>query len=113
MLALDIRSGELLDEIATRLDKRGIDNAALSIIGGVNGFEIINMSAADATQRDTTTYDQPAEMIGTGELTDGHLHVHVSCGLEGGHARVGHLKAAWVDTWFVKVHVSPVDEVIS
>lgn len=107
MLALEIRDAELLTELAEQLKEKGIDRAALSVIGGVDSFTIITMSALSAEDRNEYAYDQPAELTGTGELVDGELHVHVSCGLEGGKARVGHLKEAHVRTWFAKVHVTP------
>jgi predicted DNA-binding protein with PD1-like motif len=53
-----------------------------------------------------TTYEQPFEMTGTGEVTDGKVHIHSVMGGEGATI-AGHLHWAKVQDWFVHAYVVP------
>ncbi|GAA2159500.1 PCC domain-containing protein [Glycomyces lechevalierae] len=106
---VEIRSGELLQELTRELKKQGVEHASLTLIGGVDAFTISNMAAGDALKDIVTEYDQPGELTGTGEWRDGRAHVHVTCGIEGDIARAGHLHAATVETYFVNVTVTVVE----
>ncbi|MEV0649887.1 hypothetical protein AB0I28_31990 [Phytomonospora sp. NPDC050363] len=47
--------------------------------------------------------------MGLGELVQGRngaVHVHATFGVEGDIARAGHVHAAQVGTWFVRVRVT-------
>lgn len=105
---IDIREGEVLEQLRKAAAERGIRNAGIHLIGGVDAFTISTMPAHDASQDIVTTYDQPGELTGTGEVVDGQVHVHVVCGIEGDMAKAGHLHAATVATFFVRAYVTEV-----
>jgi len=50
---------------------------------------------------DLTTYDQPFEPTGTGEIRDGKIHLHAVLGGDDG-TFAGHLHWARVADWFVR-----------
>lgn len=106
---IDIRSGEVLEQLQKAIAERGVQSAGMHLVGGVDAFTISTMPADDALQDDITTYDQPAELTGNGEVVDGLVHVHVVCGIEGDEARAGHLHAAEVKTFFVRAYVHEID----
>jgi predicted DNA-binding protein with PD1-like motif len=106
---IDIRDGEVVEQLQKTIAERGILNAGMSLVGGVDAFTISTMPAHNALQDDITTYEQPGELMGTGEVVDGQVHVHVVCGIEGDEAKAGHLHAATVKTFFVRAYVSPVE----
>jgi uncharacterized protein len=108
-ILIDIREGEIVEQLRKAVAERGIQNAGIQLIGGVDSFTISTMPAHDATQDIVTTYDQPAELTGTGEIVDGQVHVHVVCGIEGDFAKAGHLHAATVKTFFVRAYVNLVE----
>jgi uncharacterized protein len=84
------------------------DAAIVSLIGAVDACAISNMPAADARTDTITEYRQPCELSGTGEITDGTVHIHVVLGREGDVALSGHLHWAKVETYFVHAYVLPV-----
>lgn len=102
---VDVRDGEVMEQLQQAIAERGIRNAGLYLLGGVDAFTISTMPAHDASQDIVTTYNQPGELTGTGEVVDGQVHVHVVCGIEGDVARAGHLHAATVETFFVRAYV--------
>jgi predicted DNA-binding protein with PD1-like motif len=106
---IDIREGEVVEQLQKAVAERGIQNAGIHLVGGVDSFTISTMPADDAAQDIVTTYDQPAELTGTGEVVDGQVHVHVVCGIEGDVAKAGHLHAATVETFFVRAYVNAVE----
>lgn len=108
---IEITSGELVEELTRELAGRGIGDAGITLIGGVDAFRISNMAASDALKDIETTYDQPGELTGTGEWRPGEgggLHLHVTCGIEGDAAVAGHLHAAQVETFFVHAYVTEI-----
>jgi uncharacterized protein len=109
MQLLEGQSGEEVMEALTRRAKEaGITNGAiLSLIGAVESATISNMAADNALQDNIRTYDQPCELLGTGAITDGKVHIHVTLGREGDVALAGHLHAAQVETFFVRAWVEP------
>jgi predicted DNA-binding protein with PD1-like motif len=66
-----------------------------------------NMPAHDASADIVTEYTQPFELSGTGEISDGAVHIHVVLGREGDTALAGHLHRATVQTFFVHAYVLP------
>lgn len=105
---IDIRSGEVVEQLQKTIAERGIQNAGMHLVGGVDSFTISTMPVHDASQDVVTSYDQPGELTGTGEVVDGKVHVHVVCGIEGDVARAGHLHAAKVETFFVRAYVNEI-----
>jgi uncharacterized protein len=103
---IEVRNGELMEALAQQAKERGIANAAIvSLIGAADSFTVSTMPAADAAKDTLTTYDQPAEMSGTGEVTDGAVHVHAVMAVEGDRAISGHLHAAHIGTWFARAYL--------
>lgn len=109
MIVIEVKEAELVDTVAKQVKELGIEDAAIvSLIGGVDRFTVSTMPADDATKDVITTYDQPAEMHGSGEVKDGVVHIHATLGVEGDRAVVGHLHAAHIGTWFARVYLLPV-----
>ena len=65
------------------------------------------MPKGDARSDTLTEYEQPMEMTGTGEITNGKPHIHAVLGIEGDSALSGHLHWARVQTHFVNIYVQP------
>ena len=106
MLVIEVRDGELLEEIGQAVKEKGIADAAIvALIGAVDAFRISTMPAADATKDVITDYDLPAEMSGTGEVVDGRVHIHATMAVEGDRAISGHLHRAQVGTWFARAYL--------
>lgn len=77
----------------------------MSLIGAVDSCVISNMPSGDASRDLVTEYEQPFELIGTGEIVDGVVHVvHVVLGREGDVALAGHLHRATVRAHFVHAY---------
>lgn len=108
MFVIDVRDAELMETITREAKRLGITNGAIvSLIGGVDRFTVSTMPADDATQDVITDYDMPAEMHGTGEITDGAVHVHATMAVAGDRGVAGHLHRAEIGTWFARAYVLP------
>lgn len=107
MIVIDVHPGhDLMDELYVMAIANGVtDGAIVSLIGAVDSFALSTMPADDATKDVVTEYSQPAELSGTGEITDGEIHVHAVMAIEGDRAVSGHLHKAWVATHFVRAYV--------
>ncbi len=106
MLVIEVRDGELLEEIGQSVKEQGIANAAIvTLIGAVDSFTLSTMAAADATKDVITDYDLPAEMTATGEIVDGRPHIHAVMAVEGDRAISGHLHRAQIGTWFARAYL--------
>ena len=87
MLVIEVRDGELLEEIELGAKDMGITDAAIvTLIGAADSFTLSTMPATDATKDVLTDYDVPAEMTATGELVDGKPHIHAVMAIEGDRA---------------------------
>lgn len=108
MHVFEVRSGELVESIASRAASAGItDGAIVSLIGAVDAFTVSTMFEDDATKGQRTYYTCPAELGGTGEIRDGHVHIHAVLAVEGDKAIAGQLLHARVETHFVRAYVLP------
>ncbi|WP_405584369.1 PCC domain-containing protein [Streptomyces sp. NBC_01190] len=108
MHTIEIKNAELLEAITLRAKELGIVNGAIvSLIGAVDHFTVSTMPADNASADVLTEYRQPAEMHGSGEITDGVVHIHATLGIEGDRGVCGHLHRAEVGTWFVRAYVLP------
>ena len=106
MLVIEVRDGELLEEIEQKAKERGIADAAIvTLIGAVDSFTLSTMPADDATKDVLTDYNLPAEMTATGEIIDGKPHIHAVMAVEGDRAVSGHLHSAHIGTWFARAYV--------
>jgi uncharacterized protein len=112
MIVLRVGSGgEVMKNLTRLAGERGIsDGAIVSLIGAVDGCKISNMATDDATADVVTEYTQPMELCGTGEITDGTVHIHVTLGREGDIALSGHLHSAVVRNFFVHAYVVPLED---
>lgn len=105
---IEVRNAELLETITARVKALGItDGAIVSLIGAVDAFTISTMPADDANKDVITDYALPAEMSGTGEITNGSVHIHAVMAVEGDKGVSGHLHRAQVGTWFARAYVIP------
>jgi predicted DNA-binding protein with PD1-like motif len=110
VFVIDIRDDELMETIARESKRLGITNGAIvSLIGGVDRFTVSTMPADDATKDVITNYDVPAEIHGTGEITNGTVHVHATMAINGDRGVAGHLHRAEVGTWFARAYVLPME----
>ena len=108
MVVIEVRNAELMNAVAEEAKRRDIANGAIvSLIGAVDSFTISTMPKHDATQDIITDYTVPAEMTGTGEITDGMVHIHAVMAIEGDQAIAGHLHRAAIGTFFARVYVMP------
>lgn len=106
MIVIEVRDEELMDSIARQAAELGITQAAIvSLIGAVDSFTVSTMPAGDATKDIVTDYKMPAEMSGTGEITDGSVHIHAVMAVEGDRAISGHVHRANIGTWFARAYV--------
>lgn len=78
MLLISVRPGEeVMDSISRQLNERDIQHGAVvSLIGAVDSCCISTMASDDAMRDILTEYEQPFELSGTGEITNGELHLH-------------------------------------
>jgi predicted DNA-binding protein with PD1-like motif len=109
VFVVEVGKGEEIIETVTREAKeRGVSNAAIvSLIGAVESCCVSIMPKDDPSDDILTTYEVPFEMSGTGEITDGKVHIHAVMGGQDGTVS-GHLHWAKVDHWFARVYVMPV-----
>lgn len=101
------RDEEVLESIAKQAAAQGVRDAALTLVGAVHECTVSVMPKGDPLDDILTDYDQPFELTGTGEITDGKVHVHVTLGGDG-VVVAGHLHKAMVRDWFVRAYVQPV-----
>lgn len=111
MIKVRVEPGaEVLKALTAEIEARGISEGAIvSLIGAVDGFCISNMPKKDALQDILTEYSQPAELSGTGAISDGKVHIHVVLGQEDHSTLSGHLHWAKVNSWFVEAFIVPLD----
>jgi predicted DNA-binding protein with PD1-like motif len=109
MKLLAVKPGEeVIQTLQRRAAEEGLSNGAIvSLIGAVDSCAISNMRDLDATSDIATEYQQPFELSGTGEITDGRVHIHACLGPERDVALVGHLHWARVERFFVHAYVVP------
>lgn len=100
---------EVIATVSDYVKASGINRGAIvSVVGAVSSCTLSNMPADDASSDIVTTLEQPLELSGTGEVNDGTPHIHCVVSGEGNVTTAGHLHAAWVDNWFVRVYISPI-----
>ncbi len=109
MILLSVATGEeVMETISRKLEELDILNGAVvSLIGAVEGCAISTMSMDDPAENLIIEYPQPLELSGTGEITDGKLHLHVIGGAEGNQTVSGHLHWANVKNFCVNAYVLP------
>ena len=109
MLLISVQQGEEVIEVLTRelRAERVRFGAIVSLIGAVDSACISNMRKDDPGSDILTEYEQPMELSGTGEITEGRPHVHAVLGVEGDGSLSGHLHWARVESHFVNVYVMP------
>jgi uncharacterized protein len=108
VVVIDVRNAELMETVTSEATRLGITNGAIvSLIGAVDSFTISTMPRDDATKDIITDYSAPAEMTGTGEITNGTVHIHAVMAIEGDQAVAGHLHRAEIGTFFGRAYVIP------
>jgi uncharacterized protein len=108
VVVIEIRNAELMETVTKQAKRLDITNGAIvSLIGAVDSFTISTMPKHDATEDVITDYSLPAEMTGTGEITNGMVHIHAVMAVEGDQAVAGHLHRAEIGTFFARAYVIP------
>lgn len=108
MVVIEVRNAELMETVAKEAKLLDIPNGAIvSLIGAVDSFTISTMPKHDATEDVITGYSLPAEMTGTGEITNGTVHIHAVMAIEGDQAVAGHLHRAEIGTFFARAYIIP------
>lgn len=106
MHVIEIKNAELIAGIESEARNLGIVNGAIvSLIGAADGFTVSTMSQDDPLKDIITDYDFPAEFTGTGEITDGAVHIHAVMAIHGDKAISGHLHKATIGAWFARAYV--------
>ena len=83
---------EVLDVISRAAAERGVtDGVVVSLIGMVDTCAVSSMSRNDHKNDIVTEYSQPLELLGTGEIRSGTVHLHVVLSAEGNESISGHL----------------------
>jgi uncharacterized protein len=100
---------EVIDQITRAVADAQITDATITLIGAVDEVTISTMPRHDALTDTLTTYTEPLELTGTGEVVDGKPHIHVVLCREGDQTIGGHLHRATVHTFFVHAYVTPLD----
>lgn len=101
------RDQEVVSTIESAAAALGVTNAALTLIGAVHEASISVMRKSDASTDLVCDYAQPFELSGTGEITNGKVHIHAT--LAGEDVVVaGHLHEATVRDFFVHAYLTPV-----
>ncbi|GIF03205.1 PCC domain-containing protein [Actinoplanes siamensis] len=100
------KGDEVLGTVGEAVAELGITAAAITLIGAVQTATVSVMKKDDAQTDYLRTYDQPLELSGTGEVTDGKVHLHVTLYGED-FVTGGHLHAATVQDFFVHAYVNP------
>ncbi len=114
MHVIEVREGDLIEEITRQAKELGIKDAAIvSLIGAADAFTVSAMPRDDATSDIETNCDLPGEMTGSGEIVDGKPHVHAMFAIDGdeqtgGKIIGGHVHSAFIGTWFARAYVVPV-----
>jgi predicted DNA-binding protein with PD1-like motif len=108
VVVIEVRNAELMETVAHEAKRLNITNGAIaSLIGAVDSFIISTMLKHDATKDVVTDYALPAEMTGTGEITNGTVRIHAVMAIEGDQAVAGHLHRAEIETFFARAYVIP------
>jgi predicted DNA-binding protein with PD1-like motif len=99
---------EVINYIMEYCKGKNIKNAAIvSVIGAIDSCCISNMPKNNAKEDIFTEYNVPLELIGSGEVKNGEVHIHCTLGQEDNKALAGHLHWANVKTWFVSANIIP------
>jgi uncharacterized protein len=85
----------------------GIQHAGVTLIGAVASATVSVMKKDEALTDYLRSYDQPLELSGTGEVTEGKLHLHVTLYGED-IVTGGHLHRARVQDFFVHAYMSAI-----
>lgn len=108
MVVIEVRNAELMETVADEAKRLNVANGAVaSLIGAVDSFTISTMPKHDATKDVVTDYALPAEITGTGEITNGTVHIHAVMAIEGDQAVAGHLHRAEIGTFFARAYIIP------
>lgn len=100
------RGQEVLETVQAAAKERAVASGAITLIGAIQEATVSVMPKDDPLDDVYTEYNQPFEITGTGEVTEGKVHLHVSMGAPDVIV-VGHLHRAVVADWFVRVYVTP------
>lgn len=101
-----LKGEEVIEKTNSELQRLAINKGAvISLIGAVDSCCISNMDIHNAYSDIETVYSEPMEASGTGEISDGKVHLHCVFGKQDNSAITGHLHWAKVESWFVTIHI--------
>ena len=98
---------EVLHVVQDAVDRLGLNSAVITLIGAVNEAAVSVMAKDDESVDYLRRYSQPMELSGTGEVTEGKVHLHVTLAGEDITA-AGHLHRAVVGGFFVRAYLTAV-----
>ena len=92
LLSIHVAPGGEVIETATRqlAEARVASGAIVAVVGAIDRCCISTMASEDATTDIMTSYAQPFELAGTGEVIDGRPHIHCTLAGAGHAALAGH-----------------------
>lgn len=108
---IHVESGqEVIHTITEYCKEKNIKNAAIvSIIGALDKGRVMSSSKVDAKTDIFKDFNEPLELSGTGEITNGTPHIHCTLGRVDGTVLMGHLEKGFVENWFVNIYLLPLD----
>lgn len=98
---------EALQVLQEEVDQLNLNSAVITLIGAVSEAEVSVMAKDNESIDYLRRYSQPMELSGTGEVTEGKVHLHVTLAGEDITA-AGHLHRAVVGGFFVRAYLTPV-----
>ena len=98
---------EVLQVLQEKVDQLDLGGAVITLIGAVKEADVSVMAKEDESIDYVRRYSQPMELSGTGEVTDGKVHLHVTLAGEDITA-AGHLHRAIVGNFFVRAYLTTV-----
>jgi uncharacterized protein len=109
MHKIEVKDGrEVIKTVSDYCAKHNIQNAAIvSVIGAIDTCEILTASKVNPKENIYEKYEGPFELTGTGEVSDGLIHIHCTLGRIGTDTLMGHLVEAYSRTRFVHVYIQP------
>lgn len=106
---LQVDSGEeVMAKLRELVKASPVSQGSMTLIGAVHECTVSVMRKDNAHDDLLRSYDQPFELTGTGEVTNGEVHVHVTLGGED-LVVAGHLHRAMVRDFFVRAYLTDLE----
>lgn len=99
---------EVMEQLRMLVKASAVTQGSMTLIGAVHECTVSVMRKDNAQDDLLRSYDQPFELTGTGEVTNGEVHVHVTLGGED-VVVAGHLHRAMVRDFFVRAYLTTIE----